>query len=477
MARFSKLKIFKLCLLKLSMVGKRGKSIVVEGDSPVKDHLKDSARTRFIAQGTTSEASTSLSSAFIVPFARAIGANVADIGFLSAFSGIIAPLGNLWGSKLMEKHSRKWVHVVFTGWIAFVWIPIILLAFLYARSIGVPYLPYALIALYSLFIFFSAVKDPPSFSWIGDLVPEEQRGHYFARRNKVIGWTGVVIFLIGGIVLYFFEKKPYVLAIYSLVFIASILFRIVSLYQVKHIYCPHFKLHKGYSFSFWSFLKRYDNFGKFSVFQAAFNFAVMVASPFFAVYMLQELHFNLFWFTAVSLSSTVFYLLLTPLAGKFSDRYGNLKLLYIAAWAFPITPLLWLFLKDPVLLFLLPGFTAGLGNAALGIGSTNFMYYSIKPERRGICFTYSNILTGIGVFFGSIFGGLMIQYLHVTFMNTILFVFVVAAILRFVVAFAFVPQLKEERRHHKLRGLSWDVYHPFKTIHSDVVWFKKFVRQ
>ena len=71
----------------------------------------------------------------------------------------------------------------------------------------------------------------------------------------------------------------------------------------------------------------------------------------------------------------------------------------------------------------------------------------------------------------------MIQYLHVTFMNTILFVFVVAAILRFVVAFAFVPQLKEERRHHKLRGLSWDVYHPFKTIHSDVVWFKKFVRQ
>ena len=74
------------------------------------------------------------------------------------------------------------------------------------------------------------------------------------------------------------------LAIYSLVFIASIIFRIVSLYQVKHIYCSHFKLHKGYYFSFWSFLKRYDNFGRFSVFQAAFNFAVMVASPFFAIY-------------------------------------------------------------------------------------------------------------------------------------------------------------------------------------------------
>lgn len=461
------------------MVEKRGvKQVIIEGDSPVKDHLEERARDRFISQGAVSEASTALSGSFIVPFARALGANAAHIGFISAFSGLIAPLGNLWGSKLMERHSRKWIHVVFTGWLSFVWIPIILLAFLYTRNLGVPYLPYALIVLYSIYIFFSAVKDPPSFSWIGDLVPEEQRGHYFARRNKVIGWTGVVMFLLGGTVLYFFENQPYVLAIYSLVFIAAIVLRVVSLYQVKHIYCPHFKLHKGYYFSFWSFLKRYDNFGKFAVFQAAFNLAVMVASPFFAVYMLQELHFNLFWFTAVSLSSTVFYLLLTPLAGKFSDRYGNLKLLYIAAWAFPVTPLLWLFLKDPILLFLLPGFTAGLGNAALGIGSTNFMYEAVSSkEKRGICFTYSNILTGIGVFLGSIIGGLMIEYLHITFMNTFLFVFVVAAVLRFIVAFAFVPQLKEEKRHERLRGLSWDALHPFRTVHTDYVWFKKFVHQ
>lgn len=451
--------------------------IVVEGDSPVKEHLKGGARGRFITQGAVSEASTSLSGSFIVPFARALGANAAHIGFLSAFSGLVAPLGNLWGSKLMEKHSRKWIHIIFTGWTAFIWLPIILLAFLYSQSLGIDYLPYFLIALYSIYIFFSAAKDPPSFSWLGDLVKDNERGHYFARRNKIIGWTGVLMFLLGGIVLYLFEQKPYVLTIYSAVFFAAVLIRVASLYQVKHIYCPHFKLHKGYYFSFWSFLKRYDNFGKFAMFQAAFNFAVMIASPFFAVYMLQDLNFNLFWFTAVSLSSTIFYLILTPLAGKFSDKYGNLKLLYIAAWAFPITPLLWLFLKDPVLLFLLPGFTAGLGNAALGIGATNFMYDSVKPERRGICFSYTNILVGVGVFFGSILGGLLIQYLNISFMNTTLFVFVIAAILRFIVAFAFVPQLKEERKSTRLRGLSWDVFHPFKTIHSDYVWFKKFVHE
>lgn len=456
------------------------KKVVIKGDSldsPRFSLLKRHGRERLIKQGAVSEASTALSSSFIVPFAKAIGANAAHIGFLSAFSGLIAPLGNLWGSKLMESRSRKHIHVLYTWWMAFIWIPIILLAFLFTKQIGVSYLPYLLIALYSLFIFFSAVKDPPSFSWIGDLVPEQERGHYFARRNRIIGWWGIFIFLVGGFVLYLFESAPYVLAIYSSVFLLSIFLRIISIYQIKRVFSPHFVLHKSSHFSFWSFVKRYDNFGKFATFQALFNFAVMIASPFFAVYMLNDLHLNLFAFTAVSLSSTFFYLLLTPLAGKFSDKYGNLKLLYIAAWVFPLTPLLWLFFKDPIFLFLLPGFTAGLGNAAFSIGATNYMYDSVKPEKRGLCFTYSNILSGIGIFLGSILGGLMIEYLHVTFMTTTLFVFLVAAILRFVVAFAFVPQLKEVRSAQPLRGLQWDIFHPFKTLHSDVVWFKKFIHE
>jgi MFS family permease len=452
--------------------------VYIPGDSEYVANAKTKAKERFIAQGAVSEASSSLSSSFIVPFAKAIGANAAHIGFLSAFSGLIAPLGNLWGSKLMEKHSRKHIHISYTAWMSVIWIPLILLSFLYTRQVALPWLPYALIVLYSMFIFFGAVKDPASFSWIGDIVNENERGHYFARRNKVIGWVGVGVFLIGGLILNHFEAKSYVLVIYSLVFFVSIILRIVSLYQVKHVFSPHFKLMKTSYFSFWSFVKRYDDFGKFAVFQAFFNFAVMIASPFFAVYMLDDLHFNLFWFTAISLSSTIFYLLLTPWAGKFSDKYGNLPLLYIAAWVFPLTPLLWLFLKDPILLFFLPGFTAGLGNAAFGIGATNYIYDSVGIQKRARCFTYSNLLSGVGIFLGSILGGLMIQYLHVNFMNTTLFVFVVAATLRFLVAFIFVPQLKEPRpEHSRLKGLMWDVFHPFKTIHADVVWFKKFVHE
>src|SRR3989344_9276346 len=100
------------------------------------------------------------------------------------------------------------------------------------------------------------------------------------------------------------------------------IFRSISTRITKKIFNPNFRIRRGYYFSFWDFLKNYDNFGKFAVYQAAFFFAVMLSSPFFAVYMLEDLKFSYVTFTIVTLSSSVFFLIFSPLAGKFSDKYG-----------------------------------------------------------------------------------------------------------------------------------------------------------
>lgn len=448
--------------------------IVVPEDSSYLKHSKENGRNRFISQGAASEASSSLSASFIVAFAKDIGANALHIGYLSAFSGLLSPFGNLWGSKLMEKLSRKSIHVRFTLVQAFLWLPVLALIFFFWKDIGQAYLPLALIVFYSIFILVSGVKDPPTFSWLGDLVPENERGKYFARRNKLIGFVGLVFFLLGGLVLDLLETRGLILIGYTVLFSIAIALRFYSAHQVSKIFSPKFTLKRGYYFSFWSFIKRYDNFTRFSMFNAIFSFAIMVASPFFAYYMLNDLGFNKLTFTIVSLSSTAFSLVLMPLAGKFSDRYGNLKLLYIAGFAFPITPLLWIFITDPLWLTIVPGFVSGLANAALAISATNYTYDSVSPQKRALCVSYFGLLAGIGTFAGSLVGGYMIQYLQISFMNTTLFVFAVAAVLRGLTALYFLPQLKEVRRVVPLRGLTLDVAHPFKALHSDVVWFKKF---
>lgn len=448
-------------------------------DSAYVGHSKEHARKRFISQGALSEISATLGSGFIVPFAKEITRNTASlVGVLSAFSGLLSPLGNLWGNKLMERYSRRTIHLRYTLLQALVFLPIIAIPFLFWNNIATTSIPLLLVIFYSLFVFFSGVKDPSSFSWLGDLVPENERGKYFARRNRIIGLWGLSVFLVAGIALRYFESRNLVLASITVLFVFSLILRVVSYFQVKHIFSPHFKLAKSSYFSFWSFLRRYDNFGKFAMFQAVFSFSIMFASPFFSVYMLEDLHFNLLTFTIVSLSSTAFYLLFTPLAGKFSDKYGNVRLLWIAGFTFPLSPLFWLFLKNPLWLILIPNLMAGIANAALTIGTTNFTYDAVTPQKRGLCVSYLNLLSGIGIFLGSIAGGLMINYAPLTFHgSTTLFVFAAAVVLRFATSLIFLPQISEARKAIKIKGLSWDVLHPFRTVRSDVVWFRKFVRE
>ena len=220
------------------------------------------------------------------------------------------------------------------------------------------------------------------------------------------------------------------------------------------------------------FLKRFDNFGKFAVYQALFNFVLMIASPFFAVYMLQELNFNYITFMIVTISSTIFYLLFVPLIGKFSDKYGNRLLLHTGAFLFSINPILWIFIKSPLLLILIPQMIVGLANAALVIGHINFTYGSVSKEHRAICTAYANILIGIGVFFGSLLGGLIINYAHPSFINTFVFVFLISAIGRFAVSFIFLKILKDEKKFPSLPPQHIHLFHPFKTIHSEIGWVK-----
>ena len=454
---------------------KKKEEIVVE-ESEYLIHSKEHAREKFVVEGSATAISRNLGPMYITPFALAIGANSVHIGFLSSFAGLFSPIGQLFGSKMMERKTRR--KVVSRAMIIQIlfWLPIISLSYFYWKGIGTSYLPYFLIIFFSIFIFAQGMRYPALFSWIGDLVPDKERGKYFAKRNRANGILGLTAFFIAAFLLDYFKTKGLAMLGFSIIFVMSIFFRGAAHNFLRKIFSPKFKLKKGYYFSFWSFLKTYDNYGKFAVFQAAFYFSIMLSAPFFAVYMLEDLGFSYVTFTIVSMSSMIFYLLFVPLAGKFSDRYGNLKLFYIAGFLFPVVPLLWIFLKNPVFLVLFPGIISGIANSAFILSVTNFTYDSVSPQRRGLCVAYSSLLTGIGVFLGSIIGGLLIQYSNITFMKPIFFVFLLSSVLVFISSLIFLPHIKEMKEKDKMNGFSVDVQHPFKTVHSDVVWFKNFFK-
>jgi MFS family permease len=435
---------------------------------------KQNARSISIKEGSASSAASGFGDSFIIPFAQFIGSNAVHIGLISAFSGLLSPIAQFFGNKMMEKLPRKKIVTRFVLTQSLLWLPLAIISILYWKNILQGFLPWLLILVYTLIAISGGLVHPAWFTWMGDLVDEKERGKYFSKRNVYTGLVGIIVAILGSLIVQKFEIVGFSFIGFGLMFFLASLFRFVSFYLFKRQYSPSFKLEKKDEFSFLAFIKRYDNFGKFAVYRSVFNFAIMIASPFFGFYLLTELGYdkNLLLFMIISMSSSIFSLIFTPLAGKLSDKYGNLKLLYVEWIFFVLSPLVWLFSKNIIWLILVPGIVAGIANAASAIANTNFIYDSTSREKRGTCSAYTNILVGIGVFIGSLLGGFLLKSLKVNSfgMDVFFIVFILAAIARFLVGLIFLPQLKEVRKVSKAKFH----FHPLRTIHHEINGFGTF---
>ncbi len=442
-------------------------------------HKKQKALELSIKEGSASSFSSGLGTSYISPFILAITPKEISgllVGLLSAFSSLTSPIAQLFGSQLMIRHSRKKIVLLFVFLESIMWLSILFIAYLFMKGVFHNYLPIALIVLYSILIAFSGASIPAWFSWMGDLVPEKDKGKYYGIRNTITGIIGLTAVLIGAFLLDSLKTRGFLLIGFMIIFALTFTFRFLGLIILKKQFSPKFKLKKSSYFSLSDFIKRFDNFGKFATYQFFFYFALMIASPFFTVYMLQDLNFSYTTFIIVSMSSSVFYLIFTPIIGKFSDRFGNLKLIYIGNILFALTPIFWIFIKSPLLLIFIPQILSGLANAAFIIGFTNFTYDSVSVQKRGIAIAYTDLFIGVGSFLGSLSGGFLIKYFPSSIVSPIIFIFILSGILRLLSGLIFLPQLKEWRRTEHLPPMKISLVHPFKSVHSEISWFRKVFR-
>ncbi|MBS3099414.1 MFS transporter [Candidatus Pacearchaeota archaeon] len=449
----------------------------LQEDSIMQSSLKQKALNVSIKEGEASSFSGAVGETYITPFILALKADSLYVGIFSAISGLIAPLSQLFGDKLMEKHSRKKIVRAFILAQALIWICIVSLAYLLWQGVSGEVLVIYLLVFYVLFAAFGGIIHPTWFSWMGDLVPDKERGRYFSKRNRITGFLALIGALAGAFVLDIFETKGYASLGFLVLFSFALIFRFISFLYINKQYEPVFKLEKDYYFSIWSFLKRLDNYGKFAVFHAFFNFALMIASPFFAVYMLEELEFSYITFMIVTMSSSAFYLVFTPIVGKFSDKYGNRKLFIFGCILFGLNPLLWIFIKNPVALVFVPQVIVGLANAAFVLAVSNFTYDSANQQHRALCTTYTNILAGFGIFFGSLIGGYLLKYFPETIANSFVIVFALSAVLRLGVSIFFASKIHEVKKVKKLPPMHIKFIHPFKTLHAEIGWIKKVMKE
>ena len=442
----------------------------------ISEKTRQHALKTSLKQAATGDTSTSIGELYAVPFAKEIGSAPFLVGVLTALTGIATPLAQVYGSSLLQHLSRKRLVLRFSFIQALLWIPVIALTLSYYFGFFVAATPFLFIFFYTLLVAVGNIAFPAWFSWLGDLINKNERGKYFSTRNRIIGSLGLVIVLAGASIIDVFKTRGMLLIGFTLLFTLAGALRFAAFFFMKRQYAPLFNAQLQKRISFWTFIKSKDQVSTFAIYLALFNGALMIASPFFALYMLQDLKFSYFTLMAVTLSSTVFYLLFTPLAGHFSDRYGNVRLLRIANLFFMLSPLCWLFIKNPLLLIGVSQLVAGIANAALAMAATNFLYDAVPAQRRPFSVAYTNILAGIGIFLGALLGGVIVSTLHPSSLNPYLFLFAISALLRGIVGFGFLPSLKEVKKTSPLPLFSLNVFHPVRTFHDDTTWVKRVLK-
>src|SRR3989339_331280 len=433
------------------------------------EKMKRKARDLSIKESIYAWGRDSFGDKFVAPFAIAINSSNSMVALLSAITGLLGPLFQLFGSRLPEKYPRKKIILKTVFYESLMWLPFIAIAILFYFNIIPEMLPYLLLFSFSLCTIFLHLGHPAWFSWMGDIINEKDRGRWFAKRSLIGGFVSIILTILASVFLDYFKTKGWIMFGFMTLFFLAFIAR-YSCYKIYKIqYEPKIKLKEGYYFSFWSFVINapQTNFGKFTIFRTFFSFANSISASLLAIYLLRNLQFSYTIYMAITLSLTLFSLFVLGLWGKFADLYGNYRVLCITTIFIPTIPILYILSPSPIYLILIPSLIGGISWAGFDLVARNFVYDNVRRENRGLIVSYYNLLIGIGTFLGAGLGAFLIKFLTVSFIEPIVLIFILDSLLRMAVVFYWVPKIKElekgissnqlENNGVKKRGISINI--------------------
>jgi len=378
------------------------------------------------------------SGAFQTGFALFLGCSPFWLGALGGIPAL-AGLVQLLSSYLAQRYGRRKPLVMWFSLVSrLLWVPMLLIPFALPR----PWWVGTFLALTLLSSLLANVSSPLWTAWITDLVPGDNRGRYFGRRNMYAGWVGMVVPVLGG---YFLDaaarrhEMSQALA-FAVVFAAATLFAFGSfgIGALSPDVAPQERDAAELRESALAYYRapfEDGNFRRIIAFVAALVVAQSIAGPFFTAYQIQYLALN---FTALQLlaaAASLASLASMPLWGYLADKYGNRPILTICSGLVIVPPLLWvLAVPDGIaglwgydaghhfhlsltkLDIIVVNTFAGVGWAGVGLTQFNLMIGAAPGDKRTVYVSAIAAVSGLAGGLAPIAGGALMEALaHLTF--------------------------------------------------------------
>lgn len=361
------------------------------------------------------------SGGLLAAFALALGASNLQIGVLTALP-FIGQTFQIPAVLLVERLGRRKVVAMPAYFLAqSLWIPIALIpVFLGVPSGAAISMLLGLMALRGVA---NAFINASWFTWLRDLVPQAVLGRYFARRQALATLATAVVALAGALYLDLWKgqvQEERVVLGYTLAFLLGALFLgWTSVGFMARMPEPQMQLPGGPRASFGEMLAaplRDRNFRQLLNFLFFWNFAIHLAIPFFAVYMLQKLHMSLSVVIALSVLSQLCSILFARVWGPFADKFGgkavlslcsSLYLLVIVGWAFTGRPEPHL-LTLPLLVVL--HMFAGIAAGGVSLTDMTLRMKLAPPGRAAAYLTGASVAISLGAGLSPLLGGFLADF-------------------------------------------------------------------
>jgi MFS family permease len=368
-------------------------------------------------------------------FLLQLGANPTEIGMLMSIpmlANLVQPIGAYFSEKTTSRHIYcLWIYGISRS----LWLGLVIGIFLVGWHDAVPSILIGLTLVITVLSYLlGAFGSAPWLSWMAVLVPRQLRGRYFGLRNSAATLTNLIsVPLMGWMLSKWFSGS---IEGYGFILLLGVVAGLVSLWfqnfmvdvnpqaeplAVMHPHSPAAQvvsvpsdrktLLQSIPFSeIW----QNTNFLKFLLYFNFWTFAVNLSTPFFNLYMLDNLKLDISQVTLYNSLMAGANLATLVLWGKLADRIGNRPILLSVGIAFALTPLLWLITDaQPISFWVwLPLLHLAIGgtSAAIDLCASNLQLGVAPIHNQSTYFGVVAAFAGISGALGTTAGGFLAQY-------------------------------------------------------------------
>lgn len=245
-------------------------------------------------------------------------------------------------------------------------------------------------------------------AWMGDVVPEGERGRYFGTRNAFMGVIGVAVSFLGGVWL---DHLPSPLDFTVLLSLAVVMGVIASVVLSFHAHPKSDREALKMRAAFAAPLQD-RNFRRLLMFAGYWQFSVLLGGAFVIPYFLSHLRMSFTQIAVWEAISAFATLLIGPWWGRVADRVGHRPVLALTTFlAGTLLPLSWM-LASPQHLW--PIWLSAVLNAlvwsAIGPGVFNLLFASVPPATRTSFVGVLVAVMGLAGFLGGVLAGPLLTF-------------------------------------------------------------------